>query len=264
MFPTFWEPAFIYLYPSTMGTRLDIYLTEKKLADSRSRAQWMIEQGLVKVNGKTATKPAIPIEEMDEVLVTQQPAYISYGGFKIEKAAKDFHFVFEGKKILDIGASTGGFTDYALKNKALHVTCIDTGRDQLHESLRQNNRVTFFEHTDLRNFDPAQMPEGPPDLILADLSFISIKKVIDDLVRFSHNQTEWLILVKPQFEMEQRMNFKNGIVPPKYHDAILKGIEKDMVEKGYRVKGISPTLADGKSKNIEYFMLLAPHPASFA
>lgn len=239
-----------------MPTRLDIYLTEKQLAESRSRAQWMIENGLVTVNGKTAVKTSAPVQENDLVEITRQPEYISQGGFKLEKAARELGLAFKNKNILDIGASTGGFTDYALKHQASHVTCIDAGSDQLHLSLRTHKQVTFFENMDLRQFMPGQLPHGLPDIILADLSFISIRKVTTDLLRFCKTGTQLLVLVKPQFEMEQRRNFKNGIVPPRYHAGILRDIENDMTAKGLKLSGCSPTAGDGRNRNVEYFMLL--------
>jgi 23S rRNA (cytidine1920-2'-O)/16S rRNA (cytidine1409-2'-O)-methyltransferase len=239
-----------------LSVRLDIYLTEKKLADSRSRAQWMIENGWVTVNGKKVTKVAIPVEETDVVELTEQPVYISFGGYKLEKAALELQLDFADKTVLDIGASTGGFTDYALKHGAKHVTCIDAGSNQLHPSLRQNEKITVFENTDLRQFSPVQLPHGQPDLVLADLSFISLRKVVDELLKFCGPHTALLVLVKPQFEMEQRQHFKNGIVPPKYHAAVLEAIEKSFAAKGLIKKGVSPTSADGKAKNLEYFLYL--------
>jgi len=242
-----------------LSIRLDTYLTQKKLADSRSRAQWIIENGWVLVNGKKITKTATPIDENDVITVTEQPAYISFGGYKLEKAAQELQLDFNNKTVLDIGASTGGFTDYVLKHGARFVTCIDAGTDQLHASLRQNPKVQVFENTDLRQFSPSQLKEIP-DLILADLSFISLRKVADDLLKFCGEHTSLLVLVKPQFEMEQRLHFKNGIVPQKYHASILATIQKTFAEKGVTTKGISPTSADGKAKNLEYFLLLGRLP----
>lgn len=236
--------------------RIDIYLTEKKLADSRTRAQWMVENGMVTVNGNKITKASFAVTENDVVGITEQPAYISMGGFKLEKAAGEMNIDFKGKTVLDIGSSTGGFTDYALKHGAIHVTCIDAGSNQLHPDLRTNPAITLSENTDLRNFSPAQLPGGHAQIVLADLSFISLKKVIPDLKKFAQPGTVFLLLVKPQFEMEQRKNFKNGIVPTKYHTGILKDLEKSFVSAGFSFRGISPTTADGKNKNIEYFFHL--------
>jgi 23S rRNA (cytidine1920-2'-O)/16S rRNA (cytidine1409-2'-O)-methyltransferase len=164
------------------------------LADSREQAKDLIAAGLVLVSGAVADKPARQVDPAEPVVLTGKPRFVSRGGEKLDAALEQFGIDTAGVRALDAGSSTGGFTDCLLQRGAAHVTAVDVGTNQLHERLRADTRVDVHEQTHIRDFQG-----GPYDLVVADLSFISLRTVAADLVRLAGR--DLVLLVKPQFEV---------------------------------------------------------------
>lgn len=243
-----------------MGVRLDQRLVEMGLAETRTKAVWMIEQGYIKVNGDIIIQKSLKVSLNDLIeLQTNKRFYVSQGGYKLEKALQHFKIDITGFSVLDIGASTGGFTDCALQHGAKKVVAIDIGEGQLHHSLQNHPLVTSLEKADIRSISPDQLPVKEFDLIVVDISFMSLGLVFPHLHKFQKKDTIIMALLKPQFEQKERRRYKNGIIKTEKvrMEAILK-VEEHIVQNGYIIKGMVPTDADGKEKNIEYFLLLSP------
>ncbi|MEI8223721.1 MAG: TlyA family RNA methyltransferase [bacterium] len=187
--------------------RLDTYLVQRHNY-SRSRAQLLIDDGSVLINGVVATKANKTVQLNDHVAVTDTIKFVSRAGLKLAYALEAFTINASNKICLDIGSSTGGFTDCLLQQSALHVDAVDVGTDQLVDVLRLNPRVSVYEQTDIRVFNNSQRY----DLIVCDASFISLLKIIPELPRFSKEFTEVLLLIKPQFEVGKEYLGKGGIV----------------------------------------------------
>lgn len=187
--------------------RLDSYLVEHfKL--SRSRAKLLIEDGAVLINEIVFKKPNKTVLPTDAVVVNDTINYVSRAGLKLEHALKLFSINTINKNCLDIGSSTGGFTDCLLKNGAAHVDAVDVGTDQLVEKLRNDSRVSVYEKTDIRNFET----NNTYDLIVCDASFISLTKIIPVVPHFSKKNADIILLIKPQFEVGREFLGKGGIV----------------------------------------------------
>lgn len=187
--------------------RLDAYLVHHNNY-SRSRAQLLINNGSVTINGVVITKPNKTVQPSDNVQVIDTIKFASRAGLKLEYALDVFGIYSDGKVCLDIGSSTGGFTDCLLRKGALHVDAVDVGTDQLVEVIRRDPRVSVYEQTDIRAFSNPQRY----DLIVCDASFISLLKIIPELPRFSKESTEVVLLIKPQFEVGKEYLGKGGIV----------------------------------------------------
>jgi 23S rRNA (cytidine1920-2'-O)/16S rRNA (cytidine1409-2'-O)-methyltransferase len=196
--------------------RLDQYLVEKGLAPTREKAQALIMSGLVLVDGKVADKPGQRVKENAKVEIKEPFKYVSRGGYKLEHALEKLGLSVEGFTVLDVGASTGGFTDCLLQRGAKRVYAVDVGRAQMDQKLRQDPRVVLYEETDARELTEEHIPEKV-DLITMDVSFISSKKLLPVVVKFLKEEGFLLVLVKPQFEL-----------PPKF---VKKGVVKDDEKK---------------------------------
>ena len=193
-----------------MPTRADVYLVEHGLAASRSEAQAAIRAGTVAANGKRILKPAEQIGDGAEIAYTKAHPYVSRGALKLLAALDHFELSPEGLTCLDIGASTGGFTEVLLERGANRVYAVDVGHGQLREKLCDDPRVVSLEGTDARNLTPAQIPE-PPGAVVVDVSFISLRLALPAALALIHNG--WLVaLVKPQFEAGRAAVGKGGIV----------------------------------------------------
>lgn len=240
-----------------MKTRLDIALTELKLAQSRTAAQKIIDEGAVTVNGKTALKPSEAVDtETDDISVSDAPEcmkYVGRGGFKLEKAVESFEINLDGKCCLDIGASTGGFTDCMLKNGAKKVFAVDVGKAQLDSSLRENPHVISLEQLDIRKADN-EISE-PVDFIGIDVSFISLKLILPEIIRFSAEKSECVALIKPQFENGKKKNGKHGVIKdPKVHKRIVDDIISFAEGLGFsRIRVVSSPI-EGGDGNREFLM----------
>ena len=179
--------------------RLDCVLAARGIAPSRSSAKEMILSGAVTVNGKVVKKPSAEVSESDAVESSVQQIYVGRGALKLEKAAEEFDLSFKGKVCLDIGASTGGFTDFMLRNGAARVYAVDVGSDQLAESLRSDSRVVSMEKTDIRNITADDLG-GCVDFICTDVSFISLKMILPKIYELLKDGETAAVLIKPQFE----------------------------------------------------------------
>ena len=240
-----------------MKKRLDILLTEKGLADSRQKAQALIMAGIVYVNGQKADKSGTSYEETLPVEIRgEKLKYVSRGGLKLEKALQVFPVSVEGKVCLDIGSSTGGFTDCMLQNGASHVYAIDVGRGQLDWKLRNDPRVTSMEKTNIRYVVPGDLPE-PGEFASIDVSFISLSKVFPPVRDLLADNSYIVCLIKPQFEAGRSQVGKHGVVrdPAIHREVILK------VLAYARNSGLVPLMLDfspvrGPEGNIEYLALM--------
>lgn len=233
--------------------RLDKYLVAKGWVASREKAQQLILKNAVAVNGQIKNKPSTPVSENDLVTVLENTLkFVSRGGYKLEKALLAFNFSMENKSIVDIGASTGGFTDCCLQNHAKHVTAVDVGSRQLAPSLCNHPLVKSFENTDIRKISPLDI-DGPFDILVADLSFISLEKVLAHLTTFVNPNGDLLVLVKPQFEQSERKSFKGGIIKDdKIRQAAFNKIADCGESLGLIYMGKCETsIASNEKKNIE-------------
>ena len=235
----------------TQKTRLDIALLDKKLAPTRQRAQALILAGRVLVNQVPISKPGIRIHDDDIVSIkgTDMP-YVSRGGLKLAEALTQFQIDAAGYNCMDIGASTGGFTDCLLQNGAAHVIAIDVGYGQIAWKLRQDPRVTLLERTNIRYLTADKVP-FPVDLAVIDVSFISLKIVIPAIRIFLEPDATVIALIKPQFEVGRNRVGKGGVVKnPALHEEVIQSLSKFFESAGFRVHGVVPSPITGDRKSV--------------
>lgn len=237
--------------------RLDIEVYERGLCKSRERARQLIRNGHVTVGGKICTKPAYPVSEESDISVEGDiHGYVGRGGLKLEKALKYFNIDLSGRVCLDIGASTGGFTDCMLQNGASLVFALDVGHSQLDEKLLSDSRVINMEKTNIRESVSADF-NSEIEFISADVSFISLKLVLPKINELLKEGGSSVVLVKPQFEAGKSGISKNGIVKdPKVHRQILSDLSAFADGCGFCVSGICVSPVKGGSGNSEYLMYL--------
>lgn len=180
-------------------------------AATRTAAQRMVKSGWVTVNGAVAGRCALEIQDVDQVQVTQTARFVSRGGEKLDFALGEFEVEVQGLLCLDVGASTGGFTDCLLARGAARVHCVDAGREQLHPTLRQDSRVSFQEGINARHLEPSQVPFAP-QIVVMDVSFISQTLILPALRHVAAPGAHFVTLVKPQFELQPAELGKNGVV----------------------------------------------------
>lgn len=233
--------------------RLDVYLTEKKLCKSRTAAQELIKSGGVSLNGRACSKPSQEVTDSDRVEITgEQLRYVGRGGLKLEAALERFGLDISGADCIDIGASTGGFTDCMLQHGAARVYAVDVGTDQLAESLRADSRVVSMEQTDIRT---AELPQA--DFIGTDVSFISLKLIIPHIHRLLKSGGLAVALIKPQFEAGRANLSKNGIVrEERVRLKIRDEIAEFAADCGFVVRGTEQSPITGGDGNVEYLMCL--------
>jgi 23S rRNA (cytidine1920-2'-O)/16S rRNA (cytidine1409-2'-O)-methyltransferase len=237
--------------------RLDQALVERGLAASRERAQAMIKAGLVRVRGELASKPDQLVDETVEVDLIGSTAYVSRGGEKLAAALDTFGIEVGGRTCLDVGASTGGFTDVLLKRKAAHVLAIDVGYGQLAWSLRQDPRVTVMERLNIRHVERLPMPAT---LGVVDVSFISLRLVLPPVRQLLSSPGDVVALVKPQFEVGKGQVGKGGVVrDPERHEQVLRDLRSFAASLGYRVMKEMPSPILGAKGNREFLMWLQPN-----
>lgn len=237
-----------------MKRRLDILLLERELAKSREKAQSMIMAGEVLVNGAMVIKPAIRVDESDTIELRQKPPFVSRGGTKLAHALDHFQLDVHSLVALDVGASTGGFTDCLLKQGASRVYAVDVGYGQLEYSLRIDPRVVVMERINARY--PFTLPEAV-DLITMDISFISLEKVVPNVSNLTRRGSSIICLVKPQFEAGRDQVRKGGLIKdPSVHAQVLGRFISWSIREGYRIRGLTPSPILGASGNREFFVLL--------
>ncbi len=199
--------------------RLDHLLAQRGVVASRSQAESWIKMGKVIVDGKVVTKPG-HFASVDAIIsLESSERYVGRAGLKLASVAKLLSLDFRDKIVLDVGSSTGGFTDYALQNGASRVFAVDVGTDQLHPSLRGHPRISLHEKTDIRDF----IPDITPDIVVMDVSFISLREILPHIARISSRQTQIVAMVKPQFEAG-RHQVNKGVIK---NDAIRREILRD-------------------------------------
>lgn len=236
-------------------SRLDVALFERGATKSRERAKTKIKEGLVSVNGKVQTKPGFLVFEDDEISVEENfSSFVGRGALKLKKAIDVFNIDLKRKVCLDIGASTGGFTDIMLKNGALKVYAVDVGHDQLDESLSIDDRVVNMEGTNFRYCSKADFPDEI-EFASVDVSFISLKLIIPVLFRVLSDCSEAVCLIKPQFEAGKGNVGKNGIVKnPKVHIDVLSNLLSFAADSGFDVLQLDYSPVKGSKGNIEYLL----------
>ncbi len=233
--------------------RLDVLLTERGLQESRQKAQGIIMSGLVYVNGQRADKPGAAVAEDAAVEIRGNTLrYVSRGGLKLEKAMTVWPIQLEGKICMDVGASTGGFTDCMLQNGAAKVYAVDVGYGQLAWSLRSDGRVVCLERTNARYLDHTVIPEEP-DFSSVDVSFISLKLILPAIAGVLKDGGETVCLIKPQFEAGREKVGKKGVVrDPAVHREVLEQFFVHAKESGFTVLDLSWSPVRGPEGNIEY------------
>ena len=235
-----------------MKIRLDNLLVDRKMVESRSQAESYIKLGKVTVDGIKRTKPGFFADVNSELKILQQVQYVSRAGLKLESVARKMRIDFRNKTVLDVGSSTGGFTDYSLKNGANKVIAVDVGTDQLHPKLRLNKKVELHEKTDIRNFKTDQKV----DVVVIDVSFISIKEILPSVVNLSNKNTKIVAMVKPQFEAG-RNGTVNGVVKNNsYRRKILQDFENWCRSNNLYIENKRDSEVKGTQGNQERFYIL--------
>jgi 23S rRNA (cytidine1920-2'-O)/16S rRNA (cytidine1409-2'-O)-methyltransferase len=233
--------------------RADRLLVTRGLFESRARAQAAIAAGLVRADGVTLRKSSDEISEAAAIEAEAEHPYVSRGGLKLAAALDRFGLDVKDRVCLDVGASTGGFTEVLLERGARRVYAVDVGRGQLHARLRGNERIISIEDTDIRTLDGARLTEQP-DFATIDVSFISLKLVLPAVEALLKDRAELIALIKPQFEAG-RGAVKKGIVrDPELHTAICAGIEQFIAARGWRVGGVMPSPVVGGDGNREFLI----------
>ena len=228
--------------------RLDNYLVMHNIVTSRSKGQYEIEKGNVLVNGKVITKSSYKVSSEDEITIKDVFDYVSKGALKLLKAKESFNIDFNNKVMLDIGSSTGGFSEVALRNNISKVIAIDVGKDQFDNKLKIDSRVELHEETDIRDYNV--MDEI--DIVTIDVSFISVTKFIDKLKDINPN--EIVLLIKPQFECGKEIADKYKGVPlnKEVHYNVINNTIKSFNEIGFNIQKLTYSPIKGGSGNIEY------------
>lgn len=245
-----------------MKERLDVLLIKKGLAPSREKAKAVIMAGSVYVDGQKEDKAGSVFDEESAQIEVRGHAlpYVSRGGLKLEKALQVFPITLTDKICMDIGASTGGFTDCMLQNGAAKVYSVDVGYGQLDWKLRQDERVVCMEKTNFRYMTPEDIPDVL-DFASVDVSFISLDKILTPAYALLREQGEMVALIKPQFEAGREKVGKKGVVrEPKVHEEVIAKIVRHADEVSFEVLGLSYSPIRGPEGNIEYLIHLRKNP----
>ena len=241
-----------------MKIRLDAELVRRELARSRENASDLIESRSVLVNGIPATKPATMVDAQTSIkLAGKRDDFVSRGGHKLAGALDAFTGVIvEGRRCLDAGASTGGFTDVLLRRNAAHVVAVDVGYGQLAWSLRQDERVSILDRTNIRHLT-GDVVGDPIDLVVADLSFISLTLVLPALAAVSKPDADFVVMVKPQFEVGREKLGAGGVVrDPQLRKAAVIDVADSAYDVGLGTMAIVASPLPGPAGNVEYFLWL--------
>lgn len=234
--------------------RIDTLLVARGLVESREKARVLVMEGAVRVDNKTIIKPSALVEEAADIQILQPPKFVSRGGLKLEYALEQFQLDVNGVVAVDVGASTGGFTDCLLKRGASRVYAVDVGYGQLDYRLRQDPRVVVMERVNARY--QFTLPE-PVDLATIDVSFISVEKVVPTVARLVKNGGHLIVLVKPQFEAGKKQVGKGGVVKdPLVHATILGRFICWAVDHNFRLGGLVASPILGAEGNKEFLVLL--------
>ena len=235
-----------------MKQRLDQLLVAKGLLPTRSQAESFIKLGDVKVNGKVITKSGFLTSDTDKVELTATEQYVSRAGLKLASIAKTLNLDFIGKTVIDVGSSTGGFTDYALQHGAAHVIAVDVGTNQLHPSLHGNPKIELHEQTDIRDIHELSRPA---DIVVIDVSFISLREILPSVAKLSNKNTQIAAMVKPQFEAGNSAKHKGVIKNDRMRRDILQDFEQ-WVKQHFVILDKADSEVPGSKGNRERFYLL--------
>ena len=242
-----------------MKKRLDLILVEREFFETREKAKREIMAGNVIVNEQVITKAGTMFKDNDElsIRVKDKLRYVSRGGLKLEKAIKTWDLDFSEKLVLDIGASTGGFTDCALQNGAERVYSVDVGKNQLDWKLRNDEKVVSLEEMHIKDLKEEDIENKKVDFIVIDVSFISLTKVIPYFKKFLAQSGKIVMLVKPQFEVGREKIGRNGVVEnEEYHNEAIKKIISFLKDEGYELIGVEDSPIKGAKGNKEFLMLI--------
>ena len=237
--------------------RLDKLLVDKALLPTREKAIRSIMAGDILVDGRRADKAGALVEPTAEIEVRGRSPYVSRGGEKLAHALDDFGIAVRGRICIDVGASTGGFTDCLLQRGATRVYSVDVGTGQLDDKLRRDNRVVVMEHTNARALDPRIFGDKP-SLAVVDVAFISLEKVLPAIFGVLERHGETIALVKPQFEAGRAAVGKGGVVrDPAEHRAVVTRLARYSILRGWHVLGVTASPLRGPKGNREFFLHLS-------
>ena len=234
-----------------MTQRLDQALVAHGLVPTRSQAESYIRLGKVRVDGQVQTKPGHFVSNESVLKLTASERYVSRAGLKLASLANKLCVQFQRSIVLDVGSSTGGFTDYALQHGATKVFAVDVGTDQLHPSLRRDPRIELHEKTDIRDFIPSQLP----DIVVMDVSFISLRKILPHIVAIASKETQIIAMVKPQFEAGKDQVNKGVIKNDRVRRDILASFEA-WAKQYFVIRDKADSDVAGAKGNRERFYLL--------
>lgn len=245
-----------------MKTRLDVALVTLGLVESRSRADDLIRRGYVLVGGVPASKPAMIVDSRTKIKLRKHLDFVSRAGEKLASVADDLRLDFRGKTILDVGSSTGGFTDFSLKNGASKVIAVDVGTNQLHPKLRDNEKIELHEKTDIRDVRVGESKADgfiyikPADMAVIDVSFISLQKVLPSVRRLIRGGGEIVAMCKPQFEATEKMKNKGVVKNDTIRRQILKDFETWLKANQFVIQAKRDSGLAGAKGNLERFYVL--------
>jgi 23S rRNA (cytidine1920-2'-O)/16S rRNA (cytidine1409-2'-O)-methyltransferase len=235
-----------------MKQRLDHALVARKLVTSRSQAESYIRLGDVQVDGQVVTKPGFFVGDHNKIRLTAAEQYVSRAGLKLASVARQFDLDFKDAVVLDVGSSTGGFTDYALKNGARKVIAVDVGTQQLHATLRSNSKIELHEQTDIRSV--TELSEKP-SIVVIDVSFISLRQVLPHISRLVAADTDIVCMLKPQFEASDDVKHKGVIKNEAIRRNILKSFEQWAKERFIVLQKADSQVAGEKGNRERFYVL---------
>ncbi len=236
-----------------MKSRLDQRVFQLGLVQSRSQAESYIKLGKVLINGQQQTKPGFLVNENATIEITAEEQYVSRAALKLASVSEALKLDFRDKIVLDVGSSTGGFTDYALKHGAAKVIAVEVGTDQLHPTLRGHQKIELHEQTDIRDIEKLS---AEPDIVVADVSFISLREILPHVAKLSTAKTQILAMVKPQFEADQATQKHKGVIK---NDKLRRDILKDFetwARERFVISDKADSAVPGAKGNRERFYLL--------
>ena len=239
--------------------RLDIFISSEMRFCSREKARYYIKNGDVSVNGTVIEKPSYDVSEKDGVEIRDSIGFVGKGGLKLKKAIESFRLNFFDKTVLDVGASTGGFTDCALQNGAKKVYAVDVGHGQLDPKLASNDRVVNFEGRNILDISPENIDKT--DIVVSDVSFVSIKKILFHISNFIDEYGQIICLVKPQFEVGKKRLKKGVVSDEKTHVEVVSDILDYAESLGLTVSGLDFSPIKGSEGNIEFLLYLTKNSA---
>lgn len=232
-----------------MKQRLDVVMAAKRMVASRSQAESYVGLGQVKVNGRVATKSGQMVSSDDTIQLTADEQYVSRAALKLKSVAEVFMLDFNGKTVLDVGSSTGGFTQYALRHGAVKVIAVDVGTEQLHPALRGDERIELHEKTDIRDYRNTEHI----DIVVGDVSFISLREILPHVATLVDSQADIIAMVKPQFEaVQSNLKHKGVIKNDKIRREILKDFEA-WAMRYFRILQKTDSGVPGGKGNVERF-----------